>query len=119
MTGQNVRYETIYPNKPSVYSKEVCDRIQTPWLSGEDSEDEVEEDLDGGAVLAEQVTSIDDEDRVDSVDHLSSGVRDILITGKVSVVVYDRRRAHVSPLYTDEPTARRGMGPLHYYRQGK
>lgn len=68
-------------------------KLQCNWMSGEDQSDDDEdededEDMDagsyGGALRADQVIPIDD-DAVwkDTVAHLSSGVNDILITGKV------------------------------------
>jgi hypothetical protein len=84
-TGQNTRYETIFPKKSLPYSKAVCDKLQTPWVSENDSEDDVKDDSDGGAMPAEQVTSIDNDDEwEDTVEHLSTGIRDILVTGKTS-----------------------------------
>jgi hypothetical protein len=87
-TGQSTRYETFSPNRPSPYSRAACEKLQMLWISGNDSEDDVEDSSDGGALLAEQVTSIDNDDEwEDTVEHLSSGVGDILVTGKVCEVL--------------------------------
>ena len=83
-TGQSTRYETFLPNRPLPYSRAACEKLQTPWISGNDSEDDVEDSSDGGALPAEQVTSFDNDDEwEDTVEHLSTGVGDILVTGKV------------------------------------
>jgi hypothetical protein len=114
-TGQNTRYETIFPKKSLPYSKAVCDKLQTPWISENDSEDDIKDDSDGGAMPAEQVTSIDNDDEwEDTVEHLSTGIRDVLVTGKVSNVSdfcsrpvtlsVDEVLIHFS--YADEPTTR-------------
>lgn len=88
VTGRNTRYETMFPDKPAPYSKAACGKLQTPLISANGSDnrgDNVECESDGGALPAEQVTSIDnDDDWEDTVEHVSSGVRDILVTGKVS-----------------------------------
>jgi hypothetical protein len=73
----------MFPDKPAPYSKAACSKLQTPLISASDSGDSVK--YDGGALPAEQVTSIDNDDVwEDTVEHVSSGVRDILVTGKVS-----------------------------------
>jgi hypothetical protein len=122
-TGQSTRYETFLPNRPLPYSRAACEKLQTPWISGNDSEDEVEDSSDGGALPAEQVTSFDNDDEwEDTVEHLSTGVGDILVTGKVCELphlsIYRRLLTRVSP-HADKPKAGRCMGPLHYPWQGK
>jgi hypothetical protein len=87
-TGQRTRYETFFPNRPLQYSKAVCDKLPTSWTSGSlDDEDISDSESESGALEAEQVTSIDDDNKyLDTVEHLPTGVRDILVTGKTSDV---------------------------------
>lgn len=81
------RYYTYHPDSASPYSKEACAKLQTvqsTWVS-----DDIEEPAEAGSVIegaleAGAVTSIDDDEEYeDTVEHLSSGIKDILITGKV------------------------------------
>lgn len=62
-------------------------KLQCNWMRGEDqSDDDVGAESYGGALPADQVIPIDDDEAwEDTVEHLSSGVNDILITGKVRV----------------------------------
>jgi hypothetical protein len=67
------------------YSKAVCDKLRTSWIPGTIIEDNSDDESEEGAKEAELVTYVDDDDEYeDTVDHLSTGVKDILITGKVT-----------------------------------
>lgn len=87
--GRTVRYETFVPRSEAPYSKSVYDKLQMDWISSES--DDSEEITDSGSLLGSEDPDcnlpsrsyIDDDDRfADTVCHLSSGVCDILITGK-------------------------------------
>jgi len=81
VTGRNTRYETFFPNNSSPYSKAARDRLQGSWIPVGNGDEHVGY---GGALPAEEVTSIDNDDEwEDTAEHHSSGVRDILVTGKV------------------------------------
>lgn len=94
ITGRHTRYETFVPGRPSPYSAAATAKLQAPWVGSEAAESEdrgenmsitpTERQSDGSALPADQVIPIDDDDEwEDTVEHLSTGVRDILITGKV------------------------------------
>jgi hypothetical protein len=69
---------------------------------------------------AEHVTPIhDDEAWEDTVEHTSTGVKDILVTGKVCKAFSSLSQFHSLIFTADKSTARRGMGTLHYSRQGE
>lgn len=87
LTGRQTRYETFVPGRPAPYSAAAMAKLQCKWISAEDQSDD-DDDMSaepyGGALRADQVIPIDDDDVwEDTVKHLSSGVNDILITGKV------------------------------------
>lgn len=109
-TGKTARYETFVPRSEAPYSKLACDKLQTGWISSESDE----EIADSGSLSGSEdpdcnllsSSYIDDDDRfADTVwqvklfsmfvwywwpldaSHLSSGVCDILITGKVGYAV--------------------------------
>ncbi|KAF8896693.1 hypothetical protein BD779DRAFT_1497292 [Infundibulicybe gibba] len=87
-TNHTVRYETFLPQGPVSYSKVGCEKLEQPWISGdcdgEVSQDDTNPDL-GPQNLGASVTYIDnDEEYHDTVCHRSSGVSDIIITGKTS-----------------------------------
>ncbi|KAF8813497.1 hypothetical protein BYT27DRAFT_7335105 [Phlegmacium glaucopus] len=86
-TGKTARYETFVPRSEAPYSKSACDKLKTVWISSESDE----EIADSGSLHSSEDPDrnlpsnsyIDDDERyVDTVCHLSSGVCDILITGK-------------------------------------
>jgi len=80
-TECTVRYETFFPDRPAPYSKRACERLQTSWTTVE-GEEIADGSPDIGAVSAEEVPCIDDDDEFeDVVMHQSSGVSDVLVTG--------------------------------------
>ncbi|KIM85033.1 hypothetical protein PILCRDRAFT_817871 [Piloderma croceum F 1598] len=85
VTGRNIRYETFLPNRPLSYSKAACDKLRNSCIPVGDVEEHVGRPSDEGAMPAEHVTPIHDDDAwEDTVEHTSSGVKDILVTGKTS-----------------------------------
>jgi len=81
-TGCRARYETFFPNRPAPYSKSACEKLQTSWITVGDEEEIADDSSDSGAMEAEEVPYIDDDDEFeDVVAHRSSGVSDILVTG--------------------------------------
>ncbi|KAF7977139.1 hypothetical protein HWV62_4543 [Athelia sp. TMB] len=94
VTGRQTRYETFVPGTESApYSAAAMAKLQCKWIG---TSGRADDDNDGtrayeahsGALPADQVMPIhDDELWEDTVNHLSSGVNDIIITGKVRLIV--------------------------------
>jgi hypothetical protein len=83
-TGCHLRYETFFPNRPAPYSKLACEKLQTSWITVENKGEIADDSPDSGAMAPEDVPYIDDDDEFeDVVEHQSSGVSDILVTGMV------------------------------------
>jgi hypothetical protein len=98
------------------YSKTACDKLQTPWISGSIIEDSSDDESEEGAKEAGQVTPIDDDDKYeDTVHHLSTGVKDILVTGKVNrAVLSAHNTSNLSLSNADERRPRRCMGSVYH-----
>ncbi|KAF9460340.1 hypothetical protein BDZ94DRAFT_1284000 [Collybia nuda] len=99
VTCRTARYETFNPRSTAHYSKSACDKMETPWISDSLSEtisgSEYGSDLDFENPDSTMVYIDDDDEYEDVVHYRSSGICDILITGKVS-----ERRASAWGEYT-------------------
>jgi hypothetical protein len=95
-SGRHIRYETFY-RRPVPYSKAVC---ETSWISFDDREEIAEDSPDSGSV-AQHIDN--DTEWSDVVEHRTSGVADILVTGEVSppcIACLSHPITHSSPLRT-------------------
>lgn len=85
-TGQVSRYETFIPGDSAHYSKQSCDEFGKDWISSTADAKEISAvslPEPGAAALDAIDANIDDDDEyVDYVEHLSSGISDILVTGE-------------------------------------
>lgn len=111
------RYYTYHPGRALPYSKEGCSKLQMvepTWTSDDlKEESDMAESVTEGALEAGDVPNIDDDDEYENtVEHLSSGIKDILITGKVSKLP-KRSSLPIQHISTDYHPARCCMGPLH------
>lgn len=90
-TGKTTRYENAY-SRDATFSKPSSEKPSGPWISGEESDGAIAETLAPRESVFDAenpdnslgpTPSIDDDDVYeDTVSYLSSGVADILITGK-------------------------------------
>ena len=77
-TGKNTWYETYHPDRRSPYSTRACERLSNvlnrEWHR-EVSDSEMQEDTD------------EEDEYEDFIEELSSGVKDIIITGEVGFLL--------------------------------
>lgn len=112
------RYYTYHPDRALPYSREGCSKLQTvesDWITDDLEEDsDMAESVTVGALEAGDVPNIDDDNEYeDTVEYLTSGIRDILITGKVSELPEPLGTAYLTHISTDDRSTWRCMGPLH------
>ncbi|KII89697.1 hypothetical protein PLICRDRAFT_39834 [Plicaturopsis crispa FD-325 SS-3] len=84
--GKETRYETFVPDRDVPYTNAAAERLKTPWVG--------DEDVDQPRTLTQADTEFvhgqpgpaayidDDPDLEDTVEHQSSGISDILVTGE-------------------------------------
>ncbi|KAF8963146.1 hypothetical protein BDZ97DRAFT_1051779 [Flammula alnicola] len=94
LTGRTARYETVIPRSAALYSK--TEKLSRSWICDEsdgviaDNVPELASGLGNPDISIGPSLSIDDDDEYcDTVSHLSSGVSDILITGKTGELYGD------------------------------
>jgi hypothetical protein len=86
-TGNTTRYETYFPDRSEHYSQAACERLR----AFEEEMSEEEYTTPNSSSEMDMRTSIDSDDWEDETVNVSSGVRDVLLTGKVM-----QRSFHVS-----------------------
>jgi len=90
-TGHTARYETVIPGNAALYSStSASEKLSRSWIS--DASDEeiaglrtVESGFSNQEISLDSTSTIDNDEYCDTVSHRSSGISDILITGKVGI----------------------------------
>ncbi|KAF8622009.1 hypothetical protein AX15_007363 [Amanita polypyramis BW_CC] len=85
-TEQSARYETFISGDPAHYSRQACEKLKKHWISAAAAAADGAEEIDNNSasgVIDPSSSYIDNDDEyADYVDHLSSGVTDILVSGE-------------------------------------
>ncbi|KAF8903700.1 hypothetical protein CPB84DRAFT_1961070 [Gymnopilus junonius] len=86
-TGHTTRYETVIPGKAALYSSmSASEKLSKAWISrasdGEIADDCATSPVSPSEIGPDSDTVDDDDEYYDTMSQLSSGVSDILITGK-------------------------------------